>query len=159
SELATRLEKHRVGPKAGPGIIAAWFDGRGKSVDMTTERGLVILDIEPSKKTGEVPPPPQVVAHRLMQANHAGVVYSTHSHQPNLPHIRIVMPLSAPIPLTDAEAREMDRLVPWLVAAELQLDGVLDTSKCGAASLMYAARHAEGASYLSIIVPGAPIST
>src|SRR5262245_55076779 len=158
-QLAQGLADHRVGPKDGPAICCGIFRGKRRKADELIGRGLQALDIEVNKETGEVPVMPSVVAERLAAKGLAASVSTTHSHLPELPRYRIVMPLSAPLALFDEDpaAHEIDRLIPALAASQLGLSGVLDRGKLGAESLFFLPRHDEGRPFWSTIVPGDPI--
>ena len=123
-------------------------------------RGLIGLDIETSKTTGEVPPPFALTVERLRMKQLAAVAWTTFNHTEELPRYRIVLPLSEPIEFANLPADQVARidhfLVP-LVATQLRLQGVIDPGKLGAESLLYTARHPNGKPHWSAIVPGAAI--
>ena len=125
----------REGLKDGPNFVPARFalESDGRHVRRLKRnllaRTAIALDIETDKGTGEVPPPLSEAVGRLCALGWAAVVYTSHSHRPAAPRYRIVLPLSAEI-APDLPAVEV-------VAALLDLAGVLDRSKLGAASLFY----------------------
>jgi len=145
-EMAALLTDHKVGPKAGGNwVFSRLRDGtRGKKYVLA--RTCVALDIEPNKATGALPPTIAEVAERLDMLGLAGALYSTHSHKPETPRYRIILPLN----------HEMDADVPavQMMAERLGLSGVLDASKVGAESLFYTARHANGSAFEVRVVEG-----
>jgi hypothetical protein len=92
-------------------------------------RSAIALDIEANKTTGEIPPAPTAIAQRLANMGNVAVVYTSHSHTPDMPRYRLVAPLSS----------EVDALLPTceIWAAQLGLDGVIDRGKLGAAAVFY----------------------
>ncbi len=152
--VAQRLCVHREGDKDGPAIAAATFSGTRSRANLIA-RTLVALDIETNKMTGAVPPDPQVIVDLLTQKRLASVLWTTHSHTPAAPRYRVVMPLSAP--LDCAELGEADPFIAATAAAQLGLCDVCDTSKYGASSLFYLARHVPGATFQAHVVEGEPI--
>lgn len=125
----------REGEKDGPNFVGARFmlepDGRRlrRKQKNLLARTLVALDCETNKEISEAPPPVSAVVTRIKRQSWAAVVYASHSHTPEAPRYRIVMPLSEEIS-TDLPAVEV-------IAGELELLGVLDRSKVGAWSLFY----------------------
>ncbi len=152
--IAQRLCVHREGDKDGPAIAAAMFSGTRSRANLIM-RTLVALDIETSKATGAVPPDPQVIVDLLTQKHLASVLWTTHSHTPADPRYRVVMPLSAP--LDCAELGEAEPFIAASAAAQLGLCDVCDTSKYGASSLFYLARHPAGSPFKAHILEGEPI--
>lgn len=147
----------REGGKDGPGFVPATFttEANGRHVRRVTAnvltRTAIALDIETDEKTGEVPPPMCEAMARVRAQGWAAAAYTSHSHQPGAPRYRIVMPLSAEIAATLPSVE--------LIAATLDLSGVLDASKVGPASFFYLpstppdqAEHHE-----ATVVEGAPI--
>jgi hypothetical protein len=148
----------REGEKDGPNVIAARFalePGRRQARRLKANvqaRTMVVLDIETNKKTGEVPPEPDVAIARAKARGQACLLYTSHNHAPGDPRYRMMLPLSAEI-------------APELPAAEvtaeaLGLLGVLDTSKVGAASLFYLPSLPYGGNldrHTTVILPGNPI--
>ena len=59
-QLAERLAVHHEGPKDGPALICALFSGSTRHAEAVVSRTLIGLDIEPNKKTGEMPERPQI---------------------------------------------------------------------------------------------------
>jgi hypothetical protein len=125
----------REGDKDGPNFVPARFnlepDGRrvrrvGANL---AARTAVALDCETHKITGEIPPPLAETVERIRKQSWAAVVYTSHSHRPEAPRYRIVLPLSEEI--------DFEFPAPEVIAASLGVDGVTDTSKYNAASLFY----------------------
>jgi hypothetical protein len=147
----------RFGPKDGPGFCAArlkhWEDGRQvrRKKDNLLARTAIVLDIERSKTTGEVPPTLEELVKRIEARGWALLFWTTHSHGPGNPRYRIVILLS----------EEIDHELPAVefIAADLGLLGVLDTSKIGAESYFYLPSCPEDSADLhqEIIVHGAAI--
>ena len=156
--LATKLTgPRRIGQKDGPNLVFARFkpepSGEARRLKENVEgRTAVALDCETNKLTGEVPPAPSVVVDRLGRLGWAAVLYTSHSHTAEAPRYRIVLPLT-------------DELPPILPAVEvianaLGLNGVLDTSKLGAASVFYLPSAPAGSSvehHQAVHVHGAPV--
>jgi hypothetical protein len=156
--LARRLARHDEGDKDGPALICSTFTGPPRGHETLAERWLVALDVELHKPTGNRPPPdPKLIAQYLRVKGLAAVLWTTHSHTPLIPRYRVVLPLDGPLrPL--AMGRAVDRKIPHLVAANLQLTGSIDTGKTGAESLFYLPRHATtDMAFWSEVVPGQPI--
>jgi len=147
------LSSRRVGPKDGPGFVPSRFDldadgrrVRRKKINLVA-RTAVALDIEASKKTGEIPPCPGAAADIVRRLGLAAIVYTSHSHKAHDPRYRMVFPLSGEIGI-DIDA-------PEIVAARLGLLGVLDASKEGAASFFYAPSCAsEDDEHLTAVITG-----
>jgi hypothetical protein len=125
----------REGEKDGPNFIPARFkmepDGRHvrRLKRNLLARTAVALDCEVNKETGEPPPVIGDAVARIIAAGWAAVVYTSHNHRPDAPRYRIVLPLSEEI--------DHELPAPEVVATQIQLRGVLDESKIGAASLFY----------------------
>lgn len=117
-------------------------------------RTILVLDIETSKATGEIPPPPAEACEILRGMGWAGLVYTSHSHLPTEPRYRVVLPISAAI--------EPDLPAIEIVAAWMGLAGVVDASKIGASSLFYLPSRPVGAdpeAHETTVVPGAPVDS
>jgi hypothetical protein len=114
-------------------------------------RTLIVLDIETSKATGEVPPTLDAAMDRAKALGLAAIGYTSHNHKPGDIRYRLVFLLSVEI------APELP--APEVMADRLGLLGVLDMSKIGAASLFYLPSCPYGALDLhqTIVIPGAPI--
>jgi hypothetical protein len=129
------LSNRREGPKDGPGFVPSRFapEGKGRTVRRKKTnllaRTAVALDIELNKKTGEIPPSPEHAAKIIRSMGLAAVIYTSHSHLPDAPRYRMVFPLSDEI--------DVEIPAPEIMAARLNLAGVLDESKDGAASFFY----------------------
>lgn len=155
SQISVSLATHYEGEKDGWALTCATFTGARGNVNLA-ERGLIALDIETSKVTGAVPPPPADIVPLLAAKRLAGVIWSTHSHKPQEPRWRLILPLSRP--LSCPEIGEVDPFLSWVVAAQLGLEDVADHGKFGAASLMYTARHPTGTdTHWSAVCQGDPI--
>jgi hypothetical protein len=147
----------REGEKDGMCFVPARFepeaDGRhvrrlGKNLRART---LVVLDCETSKTTGEIPPTPAEVAEQVRGLGAAAVIYTSHSHEPAKPRMRVALRLS----------QEIDPQLPVvdIVAGQLGLDGVIDRGKRGTNSLFYwpSSNPGELAKHQTIIVLGTPL--
>jgi hypothetical protein len=147
----------REGDKDGCGVVPARFrpepDGRHvrRRKDNVQARTAVVLDIEANKKTGEVPPSPNEAVECIKAFGLAGLLYTSHNHQPGAPRYRIVLFLSSEI------APELP--APEVMAETLGLTGTLDCSKIGPQSLFYLPSYPYGTLNLhqTVIIPGAPI--
>jgi hypothetical protein len=145
-EFASLTQHRREGEKDGPCFAAATFrvepvvnldNIQLDQVEIVrrlkanvTARTLIALDVETSKKTGEVPLPLDEVVEHLARWGKAAVIYTSHNHKPDTDErYRVILPISEPI----------DPLLPAVevVAQHLGLLDMLDTSKIGAASLFY----------------------
>ena len=159
AEFASIFTWRREGPKDGPNFVPARFtlepDGRHvrrlKSKLLT--RTAVALDIETNKTTGEVPPDLADAVARVRREGLAAVVYTSHSHQPQAPRYRVVLPLSGEI--------APDLPAPEVAADMLGLAGVLDRSKIGASSLFYlpSAEYDQLDHHETVLIDGAAIDT
>ncbi len=157
-DLVERLSRRRQGEKDGACFAPATFELKpdgihvGRTKTSALSRTAIVLDIETSKKTGEIPPPPIEALSRARGMGLAALVYSSHNHRPGSdPRYRVVIPLS------DEIACEIP--APEVLAAELGLPGVLDTSKIGPASVFYAPScpaEAQGTHYFEA-VDGMPV--
>lgn len=153
--LAASLAQHKVGTKDGHAITCATFDGpRGNNT--LQERTMIALDVEASAETGEVPPDPRVIEALLRAKRLAAVMWTTHSHTEQDPRYRVLLPLSTPV---SARNTDVDPYMAGVVAAQLNLIGVCDRGKFGAASLFYTPRHNEGSPYWSTIIEGEPVGS
>ena len=148
----------REGEKDGPNFVGARFmlesDGRRvrRKQKNLLARTLVALDCEINKETSEAPAPVSEVVGRIQSQSWAAVVYTSHSHTPEAPRYRIVLPLSEEIAI-DLPAVEV-------IAGELELLGALDHSKVGAWSLFYLPSAPPGQLDIheTVVVEGDPIS-
>jgi hypothetical protein len=126
----------RVGEKDGPNLIPTRLERipgkphvvRRKAV-AARGRTAVALDVEESKRTGALPPAVGDIVHRIDVLRLAAIVWTTHSHTPVLPRYRVLVPLSSEIG-PDLPAVE-------ILAQRLGVEGVIDRSKRGPASLFY----------------------
>lgn len=149
SQIAERCVRHEAGDKDGPAICCGVFNGSRGNANLV-ERTLVGLDIETNQTTGEVPIPVDAMVDYLIARRVRCVVWSTHSHTPDAPRYRVLLPLEAAIPYQP----EIDPWISAAVAAELRCIGVCDQSKYGAASLFYLPRHPAGAEHKAMEVTG-----
>lgn len=158
-QLVTRLSRHDEGTKDGLALTCATFEGpRGNNTLIA--RSLIALDVETNKDTGEVPPPPDTFPDLLRAKRLTAAIWSTHSHTPEEPRWRAILPLSAPIQLaSDPEALALDPFLTATVAAQLGVVDVCDRSKFGAASLMFLPRHPAGGTFYTSNTPGDPIDS
>ena len=92
-------------------------------------RTAIVLDIEASKQTGEVPPELEVAMDRAKALGLACLGYTSHSHRPGNSRYRLVLPLSAEI--------DPELPAPEVMAERLGLGGVIDLSKVNAAAVFY----------------------
>jgi hypothetical protein len=152
------LSKRREGDKDGPGFVPARFspEGRGKIVRRKKSnllaRTAVALDIESNKKTGEIPPAPEEMSGLIRSHGLASVIYTSHSHTVIAPRYRIVFQLSDEI--------GVDIPAPDIVARRLNVSGVLDTSKDGAASFFYSPSCAsEEDTHFTQVISGVPLAS
>lgn len=136
SDFSASFGHRREGEKDGPGFVPCSFvleaDGRRvRRIEQNlVARSAIVLDIETSKRTGEIPPKPAEASRRAAMEGWASVVYTSHNHRPDADiRYRIVCPLSEPI--------DPELPAPEIVAERLGLLGVLDTSKIGGQSLFY----------------------
>ena len=148
----------REGIKDGPNFVPARFsleaDGRHVRRLKTNliARTAIALDLETDKKTGEIPPNPDEAIRRTAAKGLTCLLYTSHSHRPpDIIRYRMVLPLSEEL------APELP--APLVMAEALDLHGVLDRSKIGAASLFYLPSCPDGMLdvHQEIIIPGAPI--
>jgi hypothetical protein len=157
SNFASVFWYRREGEKNGPNVVPARFvlepDGRQvrRQIKNLAARTAIALDIENSKETGEVPPAIDEVVQRLTAIGLAAIVYTSHNHKPGDTRYRVIIPLSA----------EIDHHLPAveIIARELDLWGVLDTSKIGAASVFFLPSCPDGHldDHQTVTMPGAPI--
>lgn len=133
--FARGLLRRREGDKDGPNFVPARFnleaDGRhvrrlGANL---AARTAVALDVETNKVTGEIPLRFNQTVERIRNRGWAAVVYTSHSHRPEAPRYRIVVPLTEEI--------DHELPAPEIVADQLGVAGVLDRSKITPASLFY----------------------
>ena len=90
--------KHEVGPKDGTAFACGTFKDSHRTTKQAQSRSIVGLDVEQiaSLSTGEIgPQPPSVdaLAAKIKATGYAAVIYTTHSHSPEAPRYRVVMPL------------------------------------------------------------------
>src|SRR5262249_19910486 len=160
SELAADLAVQRESPRReGAWVSAGLFRGTSHAALELVGRGLVALDIETSKATGEAPAAFDDVIARIKARGVAVVAYTTHSSAPDDVRYRLIFPLSAAFvgDGSDREALGHDHWGTLVVAFHLGLGGVVDRSKLGANALFYGARHKPGAAFRSAVVEGDPV--
>jgi hypothetical protein len=115
-------------------------------------RTLIALDFETNKVTGEIPPALNTVVNTVKAMGLAGIIYSSHNHQPETPRFRVVIPISEEI--------EPELPVCEVMAERIGLAGVLDHSKLGAASPFYlpsCADEEDQDHHQTVVLPGAAI--
>ena len=151
------FRRRRQGDKTGKNFVLAEFqrepNGRVHRIGANLmARTAIGLDIETSKKTDEIPPPFEDAVERIKARGWAAIVYTSHNHTPALPRFRIVLPISS----------EIDFKLPVVevIAKHLDLSGVLDTGKVGAASVFYfpSAEPGQLAHHQTEIISGKPIA-
>jgi hypothetical protein len=130
------VDNRRLGDKDGCNLIPTRFERepgkprvvRRKAVNARA-RTAIALDIEENKATGELPPCVGDIVHRLNAMQLAAIVWTTHSHTSVRPRYRVLVPLSSEIApnLPSVE----------ILAQLLGVEGVIDPSKRGPASLFY----------------------
>jgi hypothetical protein len=126
----------RFGPKDGTGFCAARFkledDGRQvrRLKASLLARTPVVLDIETSNDTGELPPTLDELAKRIRARGWMAAVWTSHNHRPpNDIRCRVVLPPSEEI--------DHELPAPKIIADVLGVSDVLDRSKLGSASYFY----------------------
>jgi len=156
--LAERLARHdEATEKDGVALICATFTQPPRGKETLAERHLIGIDIEVSKKTGEVPPPPSMIAGYLAMKRLAAVMWTTFGHTPDMPRYRVVLPLDKPFRPLEV-GRKVEKMMTQVAAANIQLNGRYDEGKLGGESLFYLARHAPGTSvHWSTVIEGAPV--
>ena len=156
-EFASIFEWRREGDKDGCCFVPDRFklEADGRHVRRLKRNLLariaIALDVEPNKKTGEVPPPVDEAMRRANALGLAALGYTSHNHRPGNIRYRLVFPMSAEIP------HELP--APEVMAELLGLLGVLDISKVGAGSPFYLPSCPFGALDLhqTVIITGAPV--
>lgn len=138
SKLVAMLSrKRRQGPKDGACMVLAQFEmdpgGPNQRVRRQAKnlrmRTAVALDIETNKQTGAVPPSVTEAIARIEALHLSAVVYTSHSHTPDLPRFRVVVQITEPV--------ACHLPVVEVMADLLGLADVLDSGKLGAASVFY----------------------
>jgi hypothetical protein len=156
--VAKRLAMHTLGTKDGTAISVATFAGT-RSTDNLAARTGIALDVETNKTTGEIAPDPQHVHQRLAARGLAGVVWTTYSHTPGEPRYRVVVPFDQPLAL-DSVTFMFDNWFSPVLARALDIEGVCDRTKFGAASIFYLPRVANGSfGHFSAISTGTILSS
>jgi hypothetical protein len=156
SNLAARCSRHDQGEKDGPALTCCTFQpGQPRGNRSVVARTLIALDIETNRKTGEVPPAFASTRDNLTIRRVLAVMWTTHGHTPELPRYRVLMPLARAIDYQP----DIDPYLTASVAAQLNLHGVSDASKFGAASLFYLPRHPEAGAHATAVITGEPIDS
>jgi hypothetical protein len=119
SEFCGVLWLRRHGPKddgVGRGFVGARLklEDDGKHVRRQKKnvlaRTLIVLDIETSKKTGEVPPALDELAEKIRAHGWTAAIWTSHSHTPDDIRYRVVLLLSREIdhelPVVEIVARD-----------------------------------------------------
>ena len=152
SALCHRLTDHRVGAKAGPCFTPATFRGTRRLKSEADEIAVAVLDLDDGARS--LPE----IRSALETKGWAGIVYSTHSHAPDHPKFRLVIPLARPWRAADyptqdaANAAWRDRVEALAAALGLAYDrACTDTSR-----LYYLPRHPEGAEFETSVIDGTP---
>jgi len=152
SALCHRLTDHRVGAKAGPCFTPATFRGTRRLKSEADEIAVAVLDLDDGARS--LPE----IRSALETKGWAGIVYSTHSHAPDHPKFRLVIPLARPWRAADyptqdaANAAWRDRVEALAAALSLHHDpACTDTSR-----LFFLPRHAEGAAFETAVTEGTP---
>lgn len=153
-QLVARCTDHRQGDKDGPALACATFNGPRGNASLET-RSMVALDIEANPRTGELPVSFDNMVSLLTERRVRAVCWTTHSHTPDAPRYRILLPLSEPIPYQP----DIDPYLTASAAAQLRIFGVCDPSKFGAASLFYLPRHGPEGVYKAQEITGQPADT
>ena len=150
--LCHRLTDHRVGDKAGPCFTPATFRGTKRLKSEADEIGVAVLDLDDGARSLAE------IKAAVGRRGWAGIVYSTHSHAPDHPKYRLVIPLARPWRAADyptqdaANAAWRDRVEALAAALRLHHDpACTDTSR-----LFFLPRHAEGATSETAVIDGAP---
>jgi hypothetical protein len=136
----------RLGEKDGPGFSPATFKNNHRGRDNLISIGMIVLDVEENKKTGEIPTDPQEITKRVNSRGLTGFIYTTYNHTPENPRYRVALLLSHSILFSDdprlrSFEHEVFREVCLHVADDLGLSGVIDTSKLGGESLFFFPRY------------------
>ena len=147
----------REGPKDGPCFVTSRCrlepDGRHvrRLKRNVIARTAVAMDIESNKKSGEIPPELDDAVACIKAKSWAAVVYTSHNHKPEAPRYRITLPISEEI--------GPDLPAPEIMADQLGLRGVLDSSKVNAAALFYLPSAEPGCldHHKSLVIDGMPI--
>lgn len=175
SAFAASLVERRVGAKDGSGFCAAEFvktDGKiARFADALVSRTMFFLDVEKNKLTGERPPPFED-AIKLIKAKWPNgiwaVGWTTHNHWPGEPRYRLGFFIDEPIaiPAKGTEERRLhdkiDARATRLIARKLDLEGVIDGTKLGPASLFYmpsAESEAALVDHAAVTIEGRPLLT
>jgi AAA domain-containing protein len=151
--ISATLTNHKTGPRDGSLFSCATFQGTRKRANVAA-RFLYCLDIEASKKTGEIPPAPMDIVKRLVGLGWTGIVYTTWNHTAEMPRFRVVLLIERPIAFKSVADVESDADVSRGLARALGLEGVIDTTKCAAESIFFLPRHGDGRPFFAEAVPG-----
>lgn len=149
-----RREGHKDGCCFTPAQFQIEPDGRHvhRKGTKVTARTAVTLDIETSKKIGQVPPSLPEAMDRAQQHGWAALGYSSHNNRPNDIRYRLTLPLSEQI------APELP--APEVVAEHLGILDVTDLSKINPASVFFLPSCPYGSLDLhqTMVIPGEPIA-
>jgi len=143
---------HKIGEKDGPAIACATFNGPRGNANLV-QRSAIALDVETSRD-GEVPPSFEFTVNGLKTRRVRSFCWTTHSHTPEAPRYRVLLPLPVSLPYD----REIDVALSAALASDLALYSVCDRSKFGAASLFYLPRHREGSEFAAVAIEGSPVN-
>ena len=156
--FVNRTTTHVEGSKATKLICGALFVGTRAQKNVKT-RTCYLLDVEPNKSTGEVPPDREYVIAAMQRRGWAGTIYSTHSHTTEAPRYRVALLPETAIDINGDQAALADDGVRALgLASMIGLGGVVDTTKLTAESLYYLPTHPPGGEYFGAEVEGRAIT-
>ncbi|MGE0048299.1 MAG: hypothetical protein AB7T01_05130 [Acidithiobacillus sp.] len=133
-QFAGWLQRPRISnQKDGVALIFATFSAPHRSDRAVSACAALAFDLEAAHEPGSShPEAPEALHQRLVASGVAHVLWTTFSHVPAAPRLRLVLPVSEPFApryLADALA---------LVAQRLDIDGVRDHTCTNPSRLMYA---------------------
>jgi hypothetical protein len=105
-----------------------------------------------------IPPPPEEVARRVKDQGWRCAVYTTHNHHPLLPRYRVVLMYAEPVAFQHVRDVEAESAVVPGLALALGLGDVVDRSKFSAESIFFLPRHADGAPFFAVSLPGSALT-
>lgn len=116
AEYARMPKDERDNAKDVGGFVGGTLKGGRRKIDAVTQRRLITLDMD-SIATSEDPWPTVTLILGC-----AAVLYSTHSHTPKAPRLRLVIPLSRPVSPEEYEA------IARRIAGDIGIDMCDDTT-------------------------------
>ena len=116
AEYARMPKDERDSAKDVGGFVGGTLKGGRRKIDAITQRRLITLDMD-SIAAGEDPWPTVTLILGC-----AAVLYSTHSHTPKAPRLRLVIPLSRPVSPEEYEA------IARRIAGDIGIDMCDDTT-------------------------------